>query len=296
MSLLGGLLIAVAGLLVAPRPATAPQAAVDPDVSEGVRLVETGDYDAAILALDGAARRLAADPARVRELSRAYLYLGIAYLGKGHEAAARANFREAVMKVRDLTLSPSEFPPKVIDLFEAARADAMQEREPPAPPPAATTAPASAETKKGGSKALLIVGGVGGAAAIAGIALAGGGGGGSSSGAAPTPTPTPAPLRTDDLSGYLPASEGSRHFTIHVLAGGPFTAELSWTAPEGQPVELVMQLRDAAGRDLALSNRTTPNAAVLRADVVAQDYDLSVFYAAECPGCEANFRLLVTHP
>jgi hypothetical protein len=281
MSLRECLFLAVAGLLVGPPSPAAQKLAADPDVTEGVRLVETGDYDAAILTLDNAARRLAADPARVRDLSQAYLYLGIAYLGKGHEAAARAKFREAVTQVRDLTLSPEEFPPKVIDLFEAARVEAMK-------------APAE---KKGSSKTLLLIGGVGGAAALAGIALAGGGGGESASGSsAPAPTPTPAPVTVDDLSGFLPATEGSRHFPIRVQAAGTVLAELSWTAPPGQPVELVMQLKDAAGRDLALSNRTTPSAAVLRADVVPQEYDLSVFYGPECRGCEAQFRLLVTHP
>jgi hypothetical protein len=230
----------------------------------------------------------------VRELSRAYLYLGIAYLGKGHEAAARAKFREAVAKVHDLTLSPDEFPPKVIDLFEAARAEANA-----APASAAEPAPAPAAAptaKKGGSKTLLIVGGVGGAAAVAGIALAGGGGGESSStSSTPSATPTPAPVTTDDLSGFLPFTEGSRHFTIKVRAAGTLVADLSWTVPAGRDLELVMQLF-VAGRDVAISNRTTPTSAVLRADVTAQDYDLSVFYAGQCPGCETQFRLLVTHP
>jgi hypothetical protein len=294
MSLRECLLLAVTGLLVGPPSPAAQKVAGDPDVTEGVRLVETGDYDAAILTLDNAARRLAADPARVRELSQAYLYLGIAYLGKGHEAAARAKFREAVTQVRDLTLSPEEFPPKVIDLFEAARAETMTAPASPAPQ-AMTSAPAPTE-KKGGSKTLLLIGGVGGAAALAGIALAGGGGGESASGSsAPAPTPAP-PVTVEDLSGFLPATEGSRHFPIRVRAAGTVLAELSWTAPPGQPVELVMQLKDAAGRDLALSNRTAPSAAVLRADVVPQEYDLSVFYGPECPRCEAQFRLLVTHP
>jgi len=293
MTLRACLLLAVAGLLVGPPLWTAPRPADDPDVKEGVRLVETGDYDAAILALDNAARRLAADPAWVKDLSQAYVYLGIAYLGKGHEAAAQAKFREAVMKVKDLTLSPDEFPPKVIDLFEAARAEAMK-----APPSTAAgvavKAPPAPAKKKGGSKALLLVGGGVGAAAIAGIALAGGGG--STSGSSTPVTPTPAPVRVEDLSGFLPAGEGSRHFPIRVVNPGTLLAELSWTAPQGSNLELVMQLKDGAGRDVALSNRTTPLTAVLRHDVGPQDYDLSVFYASECPGCETQYRLLVTHP
>jgi hypothetical protein len=288
------LILAVAGLLLGPSLSLA-QTAADPDVSEGVRQVETGDYDAAILTLDNAARRLAADPAQVKDLSRAYLYLGIAYLGKGHEAAARAKFREAVMKMRDLTLSPEDFPPKVIDLFEAARAEAMKAQVSPEAP-AVTPEPAPPEKKKGGSKTLLLVGGIGGAAALAGIALAGGGGGGTSSSSATPPTPTPPPVTTDDLTGFLPASEGSQRFPIQVRAGGELRAELNWTAPPGQPVELMMQLFGAAGQDVALSNRTAPTAALLQAPVAPQEYSLSVFYAQECRGCEAQFHVLVTHP
>ena len=286
------LLLAVGGLLVGPPVSTAPRMADDPDVKEGVRLVETGDYDAAILTLDNAARRLAADPARVKDLSQAYVYLGIAYLGKGHEAAAQAKFREAVMKVKDLTLSPAEYPPKVIDLFEAARAEAMKAPATTAAAVAVKAPPAPAK-KKGGSKGVLLVGGGVGAAAIAGIAFAGGGGGSTSGGST---TPTPAPVSVDDLSGFLPAGEGSRHFPIRVANPGTLLAELSWTAPQGSNLELVMQLKDGGGRDVALSNRTTPLAAVLRADVGPQQYDLSVFYASECPGCETQYRLLVTHP
>src|SRR5262245_30796602 len=96
----------------------------DPEVAKGISQVEDGDYDAAILTLDTAARRLAGAPSKTRELSQAYLYLGIAYVGKGHEAAARAKFREALSQIHDLTLNPDKYPPKVIDLFEAAREEA----------------------------------------------------------------------------------------------------------------------------------------------------------------------------
>jgi hypothetical protein len=295
MRLRVGLLL-VLGLLVVPSRSLAQKAA-DPDLAEGIRLVETGEYDTAILTLDNAARRLASDPSRVSELSRAYLYLGIAYMGKGHEAAARAKFREAVLKVRTLTLSPEEFPPKVIDAFEEARAEAMKTAGAPAAP---STPPAEAP-KKGGSKVLLIVGGVAVAGGVAALAAGGGGGGGASSSTSaqtttqPT-TPAVAPTTTDDLSGFLPPGEGSRHFPVRVQAAGTLVANLSWAAPAGQPVELVMQLFDGAGRDVALSNRTAPAAAVLSSPVTPQPYDLSVFYASECPGCEAQFHLLVTHP
>src|SRR5262245_48184645 len=95
--------------------------ATDPEVLKGIKSVDDGDYDGAILILDNASRRLASDPAKANDLSQAYLYLGIAYVGKGHEAAAKAKFREALTQIKDMTLSPDKFPPKVIDVFEAAR-------------------------------------------------------------------------------------------------------------------------------------------------------------------------------
>ncbi len=57
---------------------------------KGIRLVDDGDYDAAIFTLDAATRRLAAQSPPSPDLSQAYVYLGIAYLGKGHDAAATA--------------------------------------------------------------------------------------------------------------------------------------------------------------------------------------------------------------
>jgi hypothetical protein len=136
----------------------------DPEVVKGIKQVEDGDYDGAILTLDNAARRLASNPAKFRDLSQAYLYLGISYAGKGHAAAVKAKFREALGQTKDLSLSPEKFPPKVINLFEAAK----QER---------TQAPAPEAAKKGagGSHKGLFIGlGVAAAAGV-GIAVAAGG-------------------------------------------------------------------------------------------------------------------------
>ena len=136
----------------------------DPDVRRGIALVEDGEYDSAILTLDEAVRRLAADKGHsIRDLAEAYFYLGVAYLGKGHETSAKARFREAVRQVRDMSPSPEKFPPRVIELFEKAREESRVDALPAATPPAA---PAPAAKKKGGSKTLLVIGGV---------ALAGGG-------------------------------------------------------------------------------------------------------------------------
>ena len=172
------------GLLGAagPLPAQAPPR--DEELSKGIRQADEGDYDAAIVTLDAVSRRMAAEKAAPKELAQAYLYLGIAYLGRSHELSARARFVDALLQDRELTLTPDRFAPKVIEIFESARREVLGARPPAGsaaspPPTAATEAPA----KKGGSKTALILLGVGGAAA-AGVAIAAGGKSGGSSSSA----------------------------------------------------------------------------------------------------------------
>jgi tetratricopeptide (TPR) repeat protein len=110
-------------LPLSPILASAQADVTDAEVRKGIRAVDEGDYDAAIFTLDAAARRLAADSSGARDLPQAYLYLGIAYVGKGHEAAAKAKFREALRQIKDLSLNADRYPPKVIDVFEAAKAE-----------------------------------------------------------------------------------------------------------------------------------------------------------------------------
>jgi len=159
--------LALALLTLPPGVLAQPQAS-DPEVLEGIAQVEDGEYGTAVLTLDRAARRLSGDPDKTRDLSQAYLYLGIAYFGQGHEAASKANFRDAIRQFRDISLNPEQYPPAIINLFEAAREEAGV-----AAPAAAATA-AAPEEKQGGSKMPLILLGVGGAAA-AGVAVAAGG-------------------------------------------------------------------------------------------------------------------------
>lgn len=195
-----------------------PQAPSDPEVAKGIQQVEQGDYDAAIFTLDGAARRLSADPRQSRELSEAYLYLGIAFLGKGHEAAAKAKFREAVKQIKDLTLSPDKFAPRVIDLVEAAKAEAGTTAA--GAKPAAAAAPAK---KGGGSKKVLIFGGLG-VAAAGGAALALGGGGGSSPSGGASCTPF-----SQNRSGILvqPVDNGAE-ILPPATREGDWTAQIDW--------------------------------------------------------------------
>ncbi len=274
-------------LLVWPERLQAQPTASDPEVVRGIRQVDDGEYDAAILTLDNAARRLAKDPARAQDLPQAYIYLGIAYVGKGREAAAKAQFREALARINDLSLSAEKFPPKIVDLFEAAKAEARAGAG--APPP----------KKGGGSKGLLIGGAV--AAAAAGVALAAGGGGGSSgststASTAPTASPTPAPTTvTEVFDGLL--SERQTAATIPLPAAttaGPWKAELSWT---GTRTEVRMFILDAVTRAGVVDVRlVTPNSSLGEwPGEAGKRYQIDLFLQ-EGGASQSNYTLRVTHP
>jgi ankyrin repeat protein len=114
----------------------AMQETSDPELAKGIRLVDEGDFEAAIAGLNGVVQRLQAKGGQPLELSRAYLYLAIAHLGLSQEQAAKAKFVEAVKTDRALTLSPYEFPPNVIRVFDEAKREAT-----PAAPPAKRVPP-----------------------------------------------------------------------------------------------------------------------------------------------------------
>ena len=145
------------------------QTASDAGLEKGLQLVKQGENGQAIIVLDPVARRLAQNPALKKKAALAYLNLGIAYVGEGQEALAKASFREAVSRDETLQLSAFDVSPKVRDLFQKATDEMVQQRA------------AAAPVKKGGSKAPWIIVGV--AAAGGGVALAAkGSGGGSLSG------------------------------------------------------------------------------------------------------------------
>jgi hypothetical protein len=287
-------------LVVPPAQTDTP---TDPEIAKGIAQVDDGDYDGAILTLDNTARRLAADPKRSADLSQAYLYLGIAYIGKGHEAAGKAKFREAIAQIRTLSLSPDKFPPKVIDIFEAAKAEENRNA-----PVAATTAAGAGgaapkvEPKKGGGggKALLIIGGVAAAGGIAAVAA----GGGSSAPTTTTTTTMPDPRKTESFGPItLRESEYQQSFDLVVVAAGVLEANDTWTSTGGKrDAVLGMYLADAGGTTVANSNLLTNLSATLTANVQplggapSQEYRLYVFHRDSCDGCTATFNLTVKHP
>ncbi len=251
--------------LVAPQRASA-QAPTDPGVAKGVQLVNDGDYEAAIVTLDKAVRRLAGEPDKIKDLAQGYLYLGIAYVGKGHEAAAKAKFREAVAQMKDLSLSPDQFPPKVINLFEAAKEETRQAAQvaPAAAAPAPTVAPEIAK-KKGGSKKLLLIGG---GLIVAGGAAAAAGGGSKGGSAAPTPTPTPAPThKTENRQAIFGRGDTYHHYTFGPGTAGRWKAEVTWT--DGNKIIGLDIYRASDGNWVTEGHRTTPTTNAAEWDGVA---------------------------
>lgn len=86
-------------------------------IAVGIRAYEEGDLDGAVDSLSRAVRVLASDPGRSRDLARAHLYLGAAYLLLRQDEAGRASFREAVRADPGLKPDSARFPPKVVRTF-----------------------------------------------------------------------------------------------------------------------------------------------------------------------------------
>ncbi|PYQ16869.1 MAG: hypothetical protein DMF80_03240 [Acidobacteria bacterium] len=212
------LIVIQAPLISAQRP--------EEQIELGVKQVEGGDFDAAVITLDAVARALAADGRRPRELTRAYTYLAIAYLGLSQEQTAKARFLEALKIQPELRLDPREFPPKVVSFFEQVReangppaspspvvSPSPAANQPAAPAPGPATAPRPA--RKGRSKAVPILVGVAAAAGI-GVAVAAG------KGNSPAPPPTtlvPPPATLSELSAAVtsPQHNGNILCTDNVI-------------------------------------------------------------------------------
>ncbi len=127
-------------------------AAASQDLATGIRQVQEGDFENAVLTLQAVSRALAGQTTRRLELAQAYLYLGIAHVALDQADPAKAAFKAALGQNKSLRLSEDRFSPKVIAAFEAARREAE----------AAAVAPDAGEAMRG--KPLLWVA-LGGAAA-----------------------------------------------------------------------------------------------------------------------------------
>jgi hypothetical protein len=191
-------LMVAAALIAAVIPAATAQEVAD--LEKGIRQVEGGEFEDAVITLDAVARRLALEGRQPKDLARAYTYLAIAYLQMSQEQTAKAKFLEALHADKDLRLDPKQLPPKVIQFFqdaerEAKAAAATASAPVPSPATPATSTPSGSTTtpaaKGKSSKTIPIL--IGAGAAVAGVgALAAAGGKDSVS----TPTTTLPPATT----------------------------------------------------------------------------------------------------
>ncbi len=250
----------------------------DPEVAAGIRHVDDGEYDAAILVLDAAARRLSAVKPAGHDLSRAYLYLGIAYLAKGHEASARARFRDALAQARDLEVGPDRFAPRVVEMFEKTREELRESL------PAAE----AAEKKSGGAKVWLIAGAVV-AAAGAGLALSGGGD-------ENAPCCAPPDVRQTSFPNEVVVFGGGRDFVVTATGSGPLTARVTWNQ-EGVLLGMYIIALANPSQVLAEGNQTGARELTLTLPVTAQAYRIAVTNSSGTgPVVSTTFTLTVTHP
>jgi hypothetical protein len=138
-------------------------APAEPDLATGIRQVQEGDFEGAVVTLQAVTKKLTGQAARRQELAQAHLYLGIAQVALDQRDPAKAAFKAALALNKDLRLTPDRFSPKVIGVFEEARKESE------------AAAAAGAPGGKGGGKTLLWVG-LGGAAVGAAAVIASGGG------------------------------------------------------------------------------------------------------------------------
>jgi hypothetical protein len=91
-------------------------------LEQGVEQVKGGAPAQGIATLEAVIARLAPE-ARVHgsELSKAYLYQGVAYVALGRQDDAKGAFKRALSYGKELRVSEPEFSPGVVKTFEAAR-------------------------------------------------------------------------------------------------------------------------------------------------------------------------------
>lgn len=221
--------VVLAVLLGIGSPLPTRAQAGDPEMEKGIRQAQEGEFEQAIVTLQGALPRLLERKAPPRDVARIHVYLGVSHLGLNDPAAGKASFLEAIRIDPTLRLGSDEYPPRIVRAFEEARlsappapaaaATATKSASPTAPPAAPPTTPSAppssklepAAAKKGGSKLPLVLLGVG--AVGGGVALAAGGGGGGSStpssGSTPTVTAPQTPSGNVNLVSSSPPTGGS---------------------------------------------------------------------------------------
>ena len=96
----------------------------------GIRLVEAGDYTAAIAVLEAAALEFEASRASPGDTARSYFYAGVARVFVGGDDEARFAFYEAQQHDPEFRPSEDAFPRRVIRLWEEAHTMDMEAEAP----------------------------------------------------------------------------------------------------------------------------------------------------------------------
>lgn len=159
---------------------------IEPDLEVGIRQVNEGHLQEAVLTLDAVILKLKPQAAsNTQDLVQAFVYKGVALVGLAQEEPAKASFREALQYDPWFRLTEDKFSARVIRVFEAARTGKSK----------SVLEPPSGVPKKAGLSGLAVAGIVGGALAIAGGAavVAGGDAPAASVSTTTTTTLTPAP-------------------------------------------------------------------------------------------------------
>ncbi|HUK86312.1 MAG TPA: hypothetical protein VLT85_01495 [Terriglobales bacterium] len=200
-------------------PDQAPPTTPEPTLQAGVSQYDEGDIAGSVFTLETVIRSLAVEPeAHAKDLSQAYLYRGAAFVRLSQEENAKGSFAAALQYDKDLRITEEKWPPRVVRVFEAARAGKTK----------SVLLPPSHVAKKAGIGALGIAGIVGGALAVGGgVAVA------SHSSSQPQPTPTPTPVPTPTPALFSPI-ESVGKVTIVFVAASPAigsTIPVKWSYP-----------------------------------------------------------------
>ena len=275
----------------------------EPTLQAGIKEFSEGDLAGAVFTLEAVIRTLALEPAlHAKELSRAYLYRGAAFVALGQEESAKGSFAAALRYDKELRITEDQFSPRVVRVFDAARQGKTK----------SVLLPPSKVAKKAGISALGIAGIVGGVLAVGGgaaVAVAHG-----SPGPTPTPTPTPvqAPLVTDTFKGVVTNAHGLFHdnyYVVGVHQAGTLEATLTWIVTDaeerylylspdlrlylysgernygnGTGADTLAQLGNMSGNELKLSIPLGPGTYTLRV------------WSPQGQTWQANFVLEVRHP
>jgi hypothetical protein len=236
----------------------------DPErlLADGIRQVEEGDLEVAVITLDTAVQRLSQPPAKEKDLVLAHLYLGMAHLGLSQWERAKEEMRAAWRNDHELRLDPKKFPPRVIQLYAEVSGAATA--------PAATDAPiVSPSPKAGGGSGKskgLVIGALGAAAvAVGAIAISGGG---STPLASTTPTPIPPHLLDGRWNGGVDSTGVREVFmltqpTSTTVTGYSFFENVTAGPTTGD----IGSIRGTISPPISLGGFATINFSLLRSDV-----------------------------